>query len=97
MPNTLKYRNGSDFYGLQNNDASVYKTFAGTITTTGTVTCWTPASGKKFVLKGFTINAAVSVNLAGTGTSLWLVDNAYATATIYPISAFGVTQAAGTL
>lgn len=95
MPNTLKYRY-SDFYSQANLEASVVKTFTGSVATTVGVTAWTPATGKKFVLKGFAINAVVGVVLNGTATSLWLVDSTVSTL-IYPLAAFSATQAANSV
>jgi hypothetical protein len=100
MPNTLRYRN-SDFYNVANLEASVVKTFSGTFTTTGNVAVWTPATGKKFVLKGFAINAVVTTVLAGTGTSIHLVDGTSVGASgvniVWPLAAFSATQAAGSV
>jgi hypothetical protein len=100
MPNNLKYRN-SDFYNVANLEASVVKNFAATFTTTGNVAAWTPTTGKKFVLKGFAINAVVTTALAGTGTSLHLVDGTAVGTNgvniVWPLAAFSATQAAGSV
>lgn len=95
MPNTLRYRN-SDFYNVANLEASVVKTFTGSVATNTPLGIWTPATGKKFVLKGFAINAVVGVVLNGTATSLWLVDNTVSTL-IFPLAAFSATQAANSV
>ena len=100
MPNTLRYRN-SDFYNVANLEASVVKNFSGTFTTTGNVVAWTPATGKKFVLKGFAIQAVVTTTLAGTGTAIYLNDGtAIGTSgvnIVWPLAAFAANQAANSV
>jgi len=97
MPNNLKYRN-SDFYNVANLEASVFKPFVGNVSGTGGLTIWTPATGKKFVVKGFAISAVVSALLSGTGVALHLVDDSYAAANIlWPLASFSATAAAGTV
>lgn len=95
MNNRLRYRY-SDFYNVANLEASVIKTFTGTVSTTTALTAWTPATGKKFVLKGFAINAVVGVVLNGTATSLWLVDSTVSTL-IWPLASFSAVQAANSV
>ena len=97
MPNTLRYRN-SDFYNVANQEATVFKSFAGVVSGTGGLTVWTPASGKKFVVKGFAIGAVVATTLTGTATQLHLVDDSYAAANIlWPLASYSATAAAGTV
>ena len=76
-------------------DCPVVKTLSTSITTTGTATVWTPASGKRFRLKYISIVSAISTTLAGTGVQLNFYDNAVGgSALIWPIAVFAANQAA---
>jgi hypothetical protein len=76
-----------DTYYQARRNSDTFKAVKTSFTTTGLATIWTPASGKKFVLKGGNLLATVSTVLATAtpGAQIVLCDNAMATAVIQPI------------
>lgn len=90
----LKFSSNSAFEALSYTD--VFKTVNGQITTNGTLTIWTPESGKKFRVKAVYVDAVVDVILAASGTAgvyLQVFDD---TTAILDVAAFTATAAAGT-
>lgn len=90
----LKFSSNSAFEALSY--ADTFKTVNGQVTTNGTLTIWTPASGKKFRVKAVYVDATVDVVLAASGTAgvyLQVFDD---TTAILDVAAFTTTAAAGT-
>lgn len=79
-------------------ESDIYKGFSGTITGTGKLTVWTPATNTRFLLKGYAITGVVSTDAiaAASGPLLYLCDAGNSDAVVAPISAFGKASAAET-
>ena len=95
MPaDTLRFSANNAFEALTY--ANVFKTVSGQVTTNGTLTIWTPTSGKKFRVKAVYVDATVDTILAASGTAgvyLQVFDGSTA---VLDVAAFTNTAAAGT-
>lgn len=77
--------------------ADTFKSVNTSFTTTGLATAWTPASGLKFVLMGWSLAINVKTVLAaGDEVQLCFVDNALATAVGPALAGFAANAPIGT-
>lgn len=78
---------------------NIFQGFVGSaITGTTAATIWTPNTGKRFVLRGFSITAIVrDVLAAAKPGTLYFHDSSSSTQVIAPCGAFDATAAAGTI
>jgi hypothetical protein len=90
MPDAVKVSSNSSFAAASY--ANVFKTVNGTITGTGSLTLWTPATGKRFVVKSLALSYLVTTAFTGSGTSLQLLDD---TTVIGDVQVFSASAAIG--
>lgn len=60
-------------------------------------TLWTPSTGRRFVLRGFSITAVVQTVLAASDPSTLRLTDSGNTTTVAPVGSYDATAAAGTI
>lgn len=84
MAQNIRPQTGStSFYGAARY-SDTFKEVSTSFTTTGLATLWTPATGKRFLLKGFNLRASLTTAASGAtpGSQIVVCDNTVATRVI---------------
>lgn len=77
-------------------ESNVYNGFKGTLTSTTALTVWTPATSKRFLLKGYAITGIVSPDVlaATAGVLIYFADGGNSNAVVAPVATIHKTAAA---
>ena len=70
-------------------ESNVYNGFSGSITGSSTLTVWTPATGKRFLLKGYAVTGLISPDALSSveGVLLYFADGGNSNAVVAPVAA----------